>query len=198
MDDINALIVGVNSALAAVPKITTSSLAGGPPGSPADKDIWVATGVDANGTRWQFQYNAGSGSSLKWEFIGGPPARVVIDTDEAIAGTNAWANCATTGPDFVASRAGDYLIRYAGRSQSPAGGATTVHLGVANASVSATPIGETATEDQTAASKFVNLGNETKITGVTAGQTLRMQYFSTAQLSSFGMRTIHVTPTRVI
>lgn len=54
-------------------KITTSTLAGGPPASPSDGDIWVATAVDANGVRWMFQYNAGSASSFKWEFIGGAP-----------------------------------------------------------------------------------------------------------------------------
>jgi hypothetical protein len=54
-------------------KITTSSFSGGPPGSPTDGDIWIASSVDGNGTRWHFQYNAGSASANKWEFIGGAP-----------------------------------------------------------------------------------------------------------------------------
>lgn len=53
------------------PNVTTSPISSGPPSSPSTGDIWVATNVDANGTRWQFQYNAGSSHAEKWEFIGG-------------------------------------------------------------------------------------------------------------------------------
>lgn len=52
-------------------KVTTSTWTAGPPGAPADGDIWNATNVDGLGTRWCFQYNAGSASPYKWEFIGG-------------------------------------------------------------------------------------------------------------------------------
>jgi hypothetical protein len=59
------------------PTITTSTLAGGPPGSPKDGDIWIATGVDTNGTRWQFQYDAAWVTDAnKWKFIGGIPFTV--------------------------------------------------------------------------------------------------------------------------
>lgn len=51
--------------------ITVSDFASGPPSSPSSGDIWIGANVDGNGTRWQFQYNAGSASAYKWEFVGG-------------------------------------------------------------------------------------------------------------------------------
>lgn len=91
--------------------VTVSTMAGGPPGSPADKDIWVATAVDGtNGVRWVFQYNAGA-ATYKWEFIGGAP---VIRGDQnskqnTVDGT--W-ECLTNAPRFTLARAGQYRYRH--------------------------------------------------------------------------------------
>jgi hypothetical protein len=62
-------------------KVTAQAWASGPPSSPADGDIWIATAVDSNGTAWHFRYNSGE-TTYKWEFIGGPPVRVEVLTDE--------------------------------------------------------------------------------------------------------------------
>lgn len=87
------------------PKITTSALSGGPPVSPSDGDIWIASNVDSNGTRWQFQYNAGSTSIYKWEFIGGAPYIIETITANNFA-TGAWNN---VGYGYLTVRAGDYI-----------------------------------------------------------------------------------------
>lgn len=90
---------------------TTSPMSGGPPASPGDGDIWIATGVDAAGTRWAFQYNAGSSSVAKWEFIGGPP--------KVVGGSAGWgASTSTVYTDFSPAlsftlpRNGDYFFRW--------------------------------------------------------------------------------------
>lgn len=92
---------------------TRSALSGGPPASPGDGDIWIATGVSAAGARWAFQYNAGSASAYKWEFIGGSPAMVggnpgnlISNLSSVSAGWFYWV-----GTDYVALRAGDYQVR---------------------------------------------------------------------------------------
>jgi len=91
------------------PTITTGTLAAGPPGSPKDGDIWIATAVDGNGTRWQFQYNAGSASAYKWEFIGGVPMLAAVATGENTTSTT-YAALTTAGPSLTLARAGDYQV----------------------------------------------------------------------------------------
>lgn len=82
---------------------TTSAWSGGPPGSPADKDIWIATDVAGTGHRWMFQYDAAWGTdSFKWKFIGGPPVGTQAAT--AIPGTSVWTSLAT----ITLARAGIY------------------------------------------------------------------------------------------
>jgi hypothetical protein len=103
------LQVGVTNLTGGVPKVTISAIGGGPPASPGDGDIWIATGVDAAGARWKFQYNAGSASAYKWEFIGGSDVLAEIPTDETLTtSTGAAVDLATVGPRHVLARAGDY------------------------------------------------------------------------------------------
>lgn len=87
------------------PKITTSDFTTGPPSSPSDGDIWVGTNVDTNGTRWMFQYNAGSSSAYKWEFVGGAPYIIETLTGNGFA-TGAYNNI---GWGYKPTRAGDYI-----------------------------------------------------------------------------------------
>jgi hypothetical protein len=88
------------------PKVTAGAFSSGPPGSPADGDIWVALSVDANGTAWQFRYNAGSASTYKWEFIGGAPSNISYTPSTGMAG--GW-NAYNPQMNPVA-RAGQYLV----------------------------------------------------------------------------------------
>lgn len=91
------------------PRVTISTMAGGPPASPIEGDIWVATAVDANGTRWSFQYNAGSASASKWEYFGGDPVIAEVTTSEATTSA-AYVALATAGPSITVARAGDYNV----------------------------------------------------------------------------------------
>jgi hypothetical protein len=78
--------------------------------SPSDGNIWAATAVDANGTRWAFQFNAGSGSAFKWEFIGGFPQ--AVSPVGSITTASAVPVDLTGGPTLTLARAGDYMIEF--------------------------------------------------------------------------------------
>lgn len=92
------------------PRITTSLLSGGPPSAPDDGDIWIATAVDASDTRWQFQYNAGSASAYKWDFIGGPPIHTGPSGNVTTASTSMVD--LTGAPTLVIPRTGLYIVDY--------------------------------------------------------------------------------------
>lgn len=101
------------------PRVVTSAMSGGPPASPVDQDIWIATAVDGNGTRWAFQYNAGSASASKWEFIGGPPLEAEVATDESTASA-AYVDL-TTVQSLTQPRSGDYQLQWGGNLYVSAG-----------------------------------------------------------------------------
>lgn len=117
----------ITNGTAALPCVTVGAFASGPPGSPVDGDIWTATAVDANGTNWQFRYNAGSASSFKWEFIGGPPVRVRVSTMETTTNTGD-VPLATAGPTYSVVRQGDYWIDYSFAGGHSAGGVAIMSL----------------------------------------------------------------------
>lgn len=90
-------------------KFTTSTLAGGPPGSPADGDIWIATGIGGTSKRWQFQYDSAE-TTYKWKFIGGTALRVLSGGwNNAADGT--WQN--SSGLSIAVARAGHYVVSWA-------------------------------------------------------------------------------------
>jgi hypothetical protein len=98
---------------------TTGLLSAGPPSSPLDGDIWIATNVDAAvlpsntlGIRWAFQYNAGSASAYKWEFIGGAPLSAEVLTQQPGTVNTGYVDLATIGPSVAISRAGEYIVRH--------------------------------------------------------------------------------------
>lgn len=97
------------------PRITTSLLSGGPPGAPDDGDIWIATNVDANGSRWQFQYDVAEVGTYKWKFIGGAPLQSYIVTQENPTTGDANGSdyrTATLGPSLTIPRAGEYQVEW--------------------------------------------------------------------------------------
>jgi len=92
------------------PSRTTRPLSSGPPPNPIDGDVWVADTGDGLGTRWQFQYNASSSSSYKWEFIGGSPlynGSAYTASDGSCNSVNTWVG---VGPTISIPRAGEYDV----------------------------------------------------------------------------------------
>jgi hypothetical protein len=88
-------------------KITTSPMSGGPPASPADGDIWIATNVDSSGLRWQFQY-AAAAPTYKWAFIGGSMMQGGPSGTIALATTQTTPIDVTGGPTITIPRSGIY------------------------------------------------------------------------------------------
>lgn len=80
--------------------------------------------VDAtNGVIWHFRYNAGSGSSFKWEFLGGPALMAVIEQAEGTYETTTsgtYVDLTTVGPSVTVPRAGDYFIHFGAQASLPA------------------------------------------------------------------------------
>lgn len=184
----------INNAGQVLPLITTSTLAAGPPGSPSDKDIWIATTVDSAGTRWHFQYNSGSASTFKWEFIGGPPTIARVNTDESTASTGSWLDLTTVGPKYVTARAGDYVAAV-GCGTNLAGGVGNMGLGAA---AGATSPSDVSFVDTVGAGKEAVLTTQSLLTGLAAASDVRARYFaSTAGTTHFLRRWIAVTPVRV-
>lgn len=114
-----------------LPKITTSSISGGPPASPNNMDIWIATGVGALGENWMFRFNSGSSSAFKWEFIGGSALQagpLGSMTLSATGNTNL-----TSGPTITTPRTGDYIFEMG--IHSSAGAAQFADVAVLNGSI---------------------------------------------------------------
>lgn len=175
------------------PAITTSTMAGGPPGTPKDKDIWVATAVDANGTRWVFQYNAGSGSSFKWEFIGGSSLSSEVLTNETTSSTS-YADLVTVGPSVTVPRAGDYEI-----------GLSVTMFGSLAAYKAAVKLGAAATNDNECVradqvggtNQVISAARTFTRTGLSASAVLKIQYLVSAGTGNFINRNLWVKPVRI-
>lgn len=178
--------------------ITTGPFASGPPSSPADGDLWEATSVGGanSGICWQFRYNAASTSPYKWEFIGGPPAFVAVETNEATA-SGTYAALTTAGPSFTCSRGGDYIVEVAAdifNNTANCGGAMSFDIGATGAL------------DNNALFHVggpVNLnlnfgGKPTLVPSVAAATALVSKYRTTSGgTANFLYRRMRVTPVRV-
>lgn len=169
-------------------KTTVGTLAAGPPASPSDGDVWIATTVDANGTRWSFQYN---GTSTKWEFIGGPPLFT------AAASAVNFGTIAATILSLTATRAGDYIARGSYRFTLGTTTARNVQAGVKAGSAGSTNvIGSVFAASN---SGVDSVGVEDKVTA-TAGQAVILSAFASASSSPFDTTIdgwLALTPIRV-
>lgn len=175
------------------PQITTSALSGGPPSSPTDGDIWIASAVDSNGTRWQFQYNAGSSSVYKWEFIGGPALFVSVSTFEFTTSTG-WVDTTTVGPSYTTIRAGDWEVAYGADMDHTV---SAVKLQAGPASGAGTPIDSFAIYSP-AGGGYGSNWRTSKWNGVPAGTEMRLRYFNpTAGTLGNGNRYLLITPVRI-
>lgn len=94
-----------------------------PPASPVAGSIWDYPVF--SGLVWRFRYNPSAPTSFKWEFIGGAPNFVIIDTQETTTSTTP-ADLTTVGPSRTIFRAGDYYLDWG--CQVTMGGAGTAKL----------------------------------------------------------------------
>jgi hypothetical protein len=106
------------------------------PGSPVDGQRCLYLADATNGVVWDLRYRSASGSTFKWEFVGGGDLTATVATQESTS-TGAFADLTTVGPSITVPLAGDYLVRFGARigpqanSQSymaPALGATAAAI----------------------------------------------------------------------
>lgn len=146
--------------------IVQQDLATGPPASPVNGMIWIATNVDANGRVWLFRYNASSASTFKWEFIGGSPLLFTAPTG------NGWpASGANNVGAFYSgvARAGDYLCEATVSGQNTAGSSNTFEIGFNTVTTSMHAIAARLT---IGAGLDYSLTGYDVLTGVAAGATI--------------------------
>lgn len=191
----------VIQASASFPTVTTSAWSGGPPSSPSDGDIWMASGVDSNGVRWQFQYNAGSASAYKWEFIGGAHMYAAVEADEATTSTT-YVALTTAGPSITLARAGDWDVTISADLRN-----STANDGA----VMSYDIGGTAADDSwgiyqvggsnsggTSAPNINGVSRIKRHTGLAANTTLTAKYrAATAGTANINYRRMSVVPVRI-
>lgn len=151
-------------------KITTSSMAGGPPGSPADGDIWIASGISTFGPKWVFQYNAGSPSTYKWEFIGGSPAHPAEGAANGITSTS-YVDL-TTGVSFTVPRAGDYMIQFGGKIYNAT---TTDHVFIAVNKGAAASDNDSVSVQNHPIIDSISVAKETTATSLSASAVVKLQ-----------------------
>jgi hypothetical protein len=164
------------------------------PASPADGDVAVLVDSTTVPTyQWMFRWNNGSSNADKWEFMGGAPGRVTVDTDENTSSA-AYTNLATNGPTFTVLRAGQYRIAFGhiGGATSSAQSRMTVKLGAAAAADT-----EASTQSNTATigtSQSRALPQKT----LAASDVVLCQYKSVdATSTGFRYRWMEITPVRV-
>lgn len=180
---------------------TSQDLSLGPPSNPLNGDIWYATNVDSNGTVWQFRYNAGSSSTYKWEFVGGPPFIHEVDASETT--TTAWAtlvDLTTPGPLYTVARAGDYqyISEYRGSNNTAnvAILSTVCECSGAGAIVQQDTVQVTCTS-ATAGASVMGVGSG-RLNGVAAGDTIRMRYCTfSSGTGTFMQRRMQIIPVRI-
>lgn len=176
-------------------QVTTSALSGGPPGSPSDGDIWIATGVDGNGVRWAFQYNAGSASAYKWEFIGGAPMVARTTTEPSHGNNTNYEN--PTGISITNARAGDYTAKISARVTNSSAGILNVNYNVTAGAVNPSEVSAVSP----AASAYGSASREERLLAVAASTAIQPRYQPTVAPGAtglqIGLEVLTVLPIRV-
>lgn len=144
--------------------------------------------------QWRFRYNANSTSAYKWEFVGGAPAYLTAAQD-TLTQANIW-----TYPsillDFAAPRSGDYIgtcnTSFQVNAANPG-----YFLGIGNASVGTSPVGVYNGMYQAITNVTCGVFTQTKLSAITAGQTLRQIYYTTVVNATVSNRMMTIQPVRV-
>ena len=166
-----------------------------PPGSPVGGDIWYCVdSITLPTFQWAFRYNDGSSNTDKWEFVGGLPKIIAVDTFETTTSDTA-VDLATVGPTFTVPRAGVYQLRVYASTQNDTAGANYADVYYKVGSAAAVAIMRAG--NASANTLFVNAVEIGDIT-VAASTAVKMQYSRNAGgTASFRNRKMVVTPVRV-
>lgn len=164
------------------------------PASPVDGQEAILVDSTTNPSyQWRFRYNASSTSSYKWEFVGGNPAVVSVDTDQSTSSTT-YAALTTAGPSFTLPRAGDYQVTISCEAYNTAT-ATTVRMSYDIGATGAVNGDAVIVAIPVAGNSVASYRTQNK-TGLSA-VALTAKYNTAGGTSNFRNRTLIVTPVRV-
>jgi hypothetical protein len=146
------------------------------------------------GVDWTFRYDPGSSTTFKWEFIGGGWWYSVNEgtANFSPAGSNAWRDSPTPGPDVIPPLDGVYQVHFGARV-NPAVSGNQAQIGISVG-------GADPTDNNVAANgqgNSISVSRLTQVT-VTASQRLRCQYRDAAPsgTNAFDNRFLAVIPVR--
>lgn len=189
--DLNFLsVVKVDQPLYANNPSTVTAL----PATPFDGQEIYFVADAANGVKWHLRYNAGSSSTHKWEFLGGPNMISRVDTDEAYTATSVFA-LAPTPDRLTFPLSGDYEYDMTVEPYQTSGTATTSAALSINGGAAAVPdfmqLGTTG-----AAQTISKPGN---LLNMTAGQTVAIVYQNPTGggVTHVRYRVLRIRPVRV-
>jgi hypothetical protein len=174
-----------------VPGLTQQGGAAFPSSPPAGTQVGIAAGV---GVEWTFRYDPGSGAVHKWEFIGGGAMYAVNDSTANFtpAGSNAWHDSPTPGPDVIPILDGVYLVTFGARiNPAASGNQAQVGLSIAGADPADSNVAVNAQGNS------ISVSRQCQVT-ITANQRLRLQYRDAAATGTnfFDNRFISAIPVR--
>jgi hypothetical protein len=87
------------------------------PTSPVNGQDYYYVADSTNGVVWHLKYRSASGSSYKWEYVGGAPLLSEVDTTNTSASLT-YVALAAAGPTVTVPLAGDYIVSLGMRSQN--------------------------------------------------------------------------------
>jgi hypothetical protein len=173
---------------------TVSSL----PGSPVDGQECFYVADATAGAVWHLKYRAASGSSYKWEFVGGSPLFAEVTTDESTTSAT-YAALTTAGPSITLPLAGDYRVAIGAAFETINAAGTTGLMSY--------DIGGTGAVDANAAwgswqasgaTGNIDTGSRERVkTALTAVALVSKYKSTTANAMHFFNRWMRVTPVRV-
>jgi len=187
-------------AAAAATDVVGTRLATTLPANPRDGQLVAiqTAAMAAKGIVWEFTFNAAAEGPDKWEFVGGSPFVVEVDSDEMLLPTTTtYAALSTAGPSIVFPLSGDYQVE-AGFRGYPWGVNQTLYMGY--------DIGSQAASDATATvmDAVANLGSSTVartriVNDADVGSSLVAKYrhSSSSGAANFSRRTLSILPIRV-
>jgi hypothetical protein len=171
------------------PGVTHGLFATGPPASPVDGDLWVADYDGSGSIVWTFRYNAGSGSTFKWEFQGGGTYVSTAQTSVYTAIPNGWA---AEAPIIVPARAGDWDIVVGAQFTCPTVGSyVSLYVGTTAA------VGGGNAMSEAVANGHFSLQTVQTITGNAAGQQISLWVFASVAGFSYANAWMRAKPVRV-
>jgi hypothetical protein len=170
------------------------------PANGQDGQVVDAIVDSSNGIVWRFRYRESASVPYQWEFVGGPPLRAEVLTNQSLSGTNAWSDLSTVGPSITAPFSGDYDFTF-GCQQNTYTNANNVAIsGIWNITKNAqSGLTMTVLTDNTAGNTNLTDTQSTRITAISANDVMRLRYQLSGNTGpvSFANRFLTILPVRV-